>query len=107
MNQTLRTFALHPEANGAGEAWNLIATTNAKDETVARFPGRRLERNRNALTNAITTSKHPRTSIVTDSQGSDPANRGRRRKARTYIPGNGTHQPNQTVPTRSGTGSIR
>ena len=63
MNQTLRTFALHPEANGAGESWDLIATTNATDETVARFSGRRLERSRHALTNAITTSKHPRTSL--------------------------------------------
>lgn len=61
MNTSLRTFTLQPAPDGSGEAWDLVATTNQRDEPVARFAGKHLSRHRHALTAAVTASKHVRT----------------------------------------------
>lgn len=61
MTQSLRTFTLEPEHAGGTEAWMLVTTTNDREEVVARFAGKHLERNRPALAGAVTSSKHPRT----------------------------------------------
>lgn len=61
MNQTLRTFTLEPDHGDKREAWDLVATTNDRDEKVARFAGKHLDRHRHALAGAVTASKHART----------------------------------------------
>ena len=61
MTHTLRTFTLHPDHGDSDEAWVLVATTNDRDEALSRFNGKHLNRHRQALANAVTSSKHART----------------------------------------------
>jgi hypothetical protein len=61
MTQTLRTFTLRPEHTGGAEIWTLVATTNDREELIARFVGKRLGQNRHSLIGAVTSSKHART----------------------------------------------
>jgi hypothetical protein len=71
-SQTLRTFRLEPDHSATSEAWDLVCTTNDRDEIVVRFNGKQIGRHRPALIAAVGASKHPRTILSTTRQAQIP-----------------------------------